>query len=74
MTITTVPTHAMMAYENIHCYSYILKPIDQDLLEEQLFTLIKFGTKKTEKDDVIKIEDNTKIDGANFLSIRLMFD
>ena len=58
--ITAVPTHAMMAYENIHCYSYILKPIDQALLEEQLFTLIKFGTKKMEKDDVIKIELDLK--------------
>lgn len=53
--ITAVPTHAMMAYENIHCYSYILKPIDQDLLEEQLFTLIKFGTKKI-VDEVPKLE------------------
>ncbi|SHJ34587.1 two component transcriptional regulator, LytTR family [Dethiosulfatibacter aminovorans DSM 17477] len=54
--ITAVPTHAMMAYENIHCYSYILKPIDQDLLEEQLFTLIKFGTKRKDSDDVLKLE------------------
>lgn len=58
--ITAVPTHAMMAYENIHCYSYILKPIDQALLEEQLFTLIKFGTNKMEKDDVIKLELDLK--------------
>lgn len=58
--ITAVPTHAMMAYENIHCYSYILKPIDQSLLKEQLLTLIKYGTNKTEKDDVIKLELDLK--------------
>lgn len=48
--ITAVPTHAMNAYENTHCYSYILKPIDQELLEDQLHTLIKYGTNKS--DDV----------------------
>ena len=49
--ITAVPSHAMMAYENIHCYSYTLKPIDRSRLHEQLYTLIKFGTKHVEKEE-----------------------
>jgi DNA-binding LytR/AlgR family response regulator len=56
--ITAVPTHALNAYENTHCYSYILKPIDQGLLEDQLHTLIKYGTNKSDKveDDLIELD------------------
>lgn len=43
--ITAVPTHAIMAYSETHCYSYIVKPFDKEQLKEALYTLIYYGYK-----------------------------
>ena len=43
--ITAVPTHAIMAYSETHCYSYIVKPFDKEELKEALSTLIHYGYK-----------------------------
>lgn len=46
--LTAVPTYAIMAYSETHCYSYIIKPFDEKYLFEQLATLINYGYRSVE--------------------------
>lgn len=57
--ITAVPTKAIMAYDETHCYSYIVKPFEEKYLIEQLSTLINYGYKKLGK-KVEKLELNIR--------------
>ncbi|WFA09985.1 LytTR family DNA-binding domain-containing protein [Tissierella sp. Yu-01] len=46
--ITAVPTKELMAFKQIHCYDYIIKPFNEKDVTEALSTIINYGIKKEE--------------------------
>lgn len=46
--ITAIPTHAILAYDETHCYKYITKPFPSEKLKEVLTELIDHDYKKNE--------------------------
>src|SRR5690554_1056594 len=46
--ITAVPTKELMAFKQIHCYDYIIKPFSEKDVTEALSTIINYGIKKEE--------------------------
>ncbi|MDF1617402.1 LytR/AlgR family response regulator transcription factor [Petrocella sp. FN5] len=71
--ITAVPTHAIMAFSETHCYSYIVKPFDKEQLKEALYTLIHYGYKaKVHKEGKLELHLKNcifKVDMAEILYI-----
>ena len=54
--ITAIPTRELIAFKEIHCYDYIIKPFTEEEVRETLQTIINHGMKKEEK--VLRIEQN----------------
>lgn len=53
--ITAIPTRELMAFKEIHCYDYIVKPFKDEEVEHILKTLINYGI-EMEEDTYIKIK------------------
>lgn len=47
--ITAVPTRELMAFKEIHCYDYIIKPFKEEEVKSALETIINYGIKKREE-------------------------
>lgn len=47
--ITAIPTRELMAFKEIHCYDYIVKPFRAQDVVNVLKTLINYGIKRKEK-------------------------
>ncbi len=56
--ITAIPTREMMAFKEIHCYDYIIKPFDDKEVKTVFSTIINHGIKKKEK-AVLKLSQKT---------------
>lgn len=46
--ITAIPTKELLAFKQIHCYDYIIKPFSEKEVKETLSTLINYGIEKEE--------------------------
>lgn len=46
--ITAIPTKELLAFKQIHCYDYIVKPFSEKEVIEVLSTVINYGIKKEE--------------------------
>lgn len=46
--ITAIPTKELLAFKQIHCYDYIVKPFSEKEVIEVLSTIINYGIKKEE--------------------------
>ena len=46
--ITAIPTKELLAFKQIHCYDYIVKPFRKDEVIEVVSTILNFGIKKEE--------------------------
>ena len=53
--ITAIPTRELVAFKEIHCYDYIIKPFKEGEVKKILETLINFGI-ETEEDTYIKLK------------------
>lgn len=53
--ITAIPTRELMAFKEIHCYDYIVKPFKDEEVEHILKTLINYRI-EMEEDTYIKIK------------------
>lgn len=46
--ITAIPTKELLAFKQIHCYDYIVKPFREKEVVETLSTILNYGIKKEE--------------------------
>lgn len=46
--ITAIPTKELLAFKQIHCYDYIVKPFRKEEVIEIVSTILNFGIKKEE--------------------------
>lgn len=53
--ITAIPTRELMAFKEIHCYDYIVKPFTEKEVREALETIINHGIKTENKLKTLKI-------------------
>lgn len=53
--ITAIPTRELMAFKEIHCYDYIVKPFTEKEVREALETIINHGMKTENKLKTLKI-------------------
>ncbi|WMM24857.1 LytTR family DNA-binding domain-containing protein [Tissierella sp. MB52-C2] len=53
--ITAVPTRELMAFKEIHCYDYIVKPFKEETVKTILETIINYGVIK-EEDTYLKLK------------------
>lgn len=54
--ITAVLTKEMMAFKDIHCYDYIIKPFEVAKVKEVVGTIIKYGINKRNEDAKLSIK------------------
>ncbi|OHW62377.1 transcriptional regulatory protein YehT [Andreesenia angusta] len=54
--ITSIPNEELNAFRKIHCYDYIIKPFKEAVVKETLKTIIEYGIREIQADDVIKIK------------------
>lgn len=59
--ITAIPTRELMAFKEIHCYDYIVKPFKEDTVKSTLKTIIDHGVIKEESYLKLKQKDYTYI-------------
>lgn len=57
--ITAVPTRELIAFKEIHCYDYIVKPFTEKEVREALETIINHGIKGQEKSEILKINQKS---------------
>ena len=57
--ITAIPTRELMAFKEIHCYDYIVKPFTEKEVREALETIIYHGIKKRDKSEIFKINQKS---------------
>lgn len=57
--ITAIPTRELMAFKEIHCYDYIIKPFREEEIREALETIIHYGIKKEDKSEIFKINQKS---------------
>jgi two-component system LytT family response regulator len=53
--ITAIPTRELMAFREIHCYDYIVKPFREEEVRKALETIIHYGIKKDDKKKYIRL-------------------
>lgn len=53
--ITAVPSRELMAFKEIHCYDYIIKPFKEEEVKEALETIINYGIKERGRPSTFKI-------------------
>lgn len=51
--ITAIPTRELMAFKEIHCYDYIIKPFKEEEVKSALKTIINYGI--VEKETYLKL-------------------
>ena len=51
--ITSIPTKELLAFKEIHCYDYIIKPFKEEEVINTIGTIINFGIKKDVKKEYI---------------------
>ena len=56
--ITAIPTRELMAFKEIHCYDYIIKPFKEEKVRETLGTIINYGIKSEVRKKNLKIDQN----------------
>ncbi|AKL94325.1 two component transcriptional regulator [Clostridium aceticum] len=55
--ITAIPTRELLAYKEIHCYDYIVKPFTEEEVTKVFQTIIRHGiNKKEEKKPMLKLK------------------
>lgn len=54
--ITAIPTRELIAFKEIHCYDYIVKPFKEEEVKEALKTIINYGIKKEDRKPSIKLK------------------
>lgn len=57
--ITAIPTRELMAFKEIHCYDYIVKPFKEETVKATLETIINYGITKEEIYLKLKQKDYT---------------
>lgn len=70
--ITAIPTRELMAFKEIHCYDYIIKPFKEQEVIEVVETLIKYGTKKNIKNNYLSLAQKDYIYRVNIEEIMYM--
>ena len=53
--ITAVPSRELMAFKEIHCYDYIIKPFKEEEVKKALETIINHGIKQKDRPGTFKI-------------------
>lgn len=53
--ITAIPSRELMAFKEIHCYDYIIKPFREEEVRKALETIINHGIKKINRPSTFKI-------------------
>lgn len=59
--ITAVPSRELMAFKEIHCYDYIIKPFKEEEVKEALETIINHGIKRKDTPSTFKIIQKSHI-------------
>lgn len=54
--ITAIPTRELVAFKEIHCYDYIIKPFKEREVKNALETIINYGIKKDKKRAELKLK------------------
>lgn len=56
--VTAIPTRELMAFKEIHCYDYIVKPFKEEEVRDTLETIINHGiaTEVAEEDKYLKLK------------------
>jgi two-component system LytT family response regulator len=57
--ITAIPTRELIAFKEIHCYDYIVKPFTEKEVREALETIIHHGIRKEDKSEIFKINQKS---------------
>lgn len=54
--ITSVPTKELLAFKEVHCYDYIIKPFKKQDVIKVIDTIINYGIKKERKREYISFD------------------
>ena len=54
--ITAIPTSEIMAFKEIHCYDYIIKPFREEQVRTALETVINYGIKNEDKKEYFRLD------------------
>ncbi|AFS77741.1 transcriptional regulator, LytTR family [Gottschalkia acidurici 9a] len=54
--ITAIPTNEIMAFKEIHCYDYIIKPFREEQVRTALETVINYGIKNEDKKEYLRLD------------------
>lgn len=57
--ITSIPTKELLAFKQIHCYDYIVKPFSRQEVIGTLKTIVNYGIKSEENQPVLKLKQKT---------------
>lgn len=67
--ITAIPTRELMAFKEIHCYDYIIKPFKDEEVIETIGTIINYGINNKSKKKYIKLTQREFIYRVNMEEI-----
>lgn len=70
--ITAIPTRELMAFKEIHCYDYIVKPFKEEEVIEVVETLINYGIKKNNEINYLSLVQRDYIYRVNIEEIIYM--
>ena len=54
--ITAIPTRELLAFKEIHCYDYIIKPFNKEEVKKTISTIINYGIKQEIKEEYISFD------------------
>ncbi|WP_041701489.1 LytR/AlgR family response regulator transcription factor [Gottschalkia acidurici] len=54
--ITAIPSRELMAFKEIHCYDYIVKPFSEEQVRAALETVINYGIRNEDKKESLKLD------------------
>lgn len=57
--ITSIPTKELLAFKQIHCYDYIVKPFSKDEVTKALRTIIDYGIKNEGNQPVLRLKQKS---------------
>jgi two-component system LytT family response regulator len=70
--ITAIPTRELMAFKEIHCYDYIVKPFKEEEVIEVVETLVNYGIKKNDEINYLSLVQKDYIYRVNIEEIIYM--
>ena len=70
--ITGIPTRELMAFKEIHCYDYIVKPFKEEEVIDIVETLINYGIKKKNENNYLSLVQKDYIYRVNIEEIIYM--